>query len=104
MHVTSIKFEAAVRELKSAVGKMDDDDVVMQLLISLPDTYDHVVSALENLSEKELTLEKVKARLLEEELKRKLKGGGAADSQQGAAFNAKQRKATEMLSLQRSQT
>ena len=30
------KFEAAVRELKGAGGKMDDDDIVMQLLISLP--------------------------------------------------------------------
>ena len=68
---------------------MEDEDVVMQLLISLPDSYDHVASALENLAEKELTLERVKARLLEEELKRKFKATSVADQQSGAAFNAK---------------
>ena len=68
------KFQVAVRKLKSAAGgKMNDDNVVMQLLISLPDAYDHAVSALKKLSETEVTLKKVKSRLLEGELKKKFK-------------------------------
>ena len=52
-----------------------------------------MVSALENLSETELTLEKVKSRLLEEELKQKFKKGeSASGAEQAAAFNAKDQK------------
>lgn len=68
-----MKFEQAVRDLKNAGRELVEADVVDFLLISLPSSYDNVVSALENLEESKLTLETVKARLLEEEMKRKFK-------------------------------
>ena len=37
--------------------------------MTVPESYEHVVTALETLNENELTLERVKSRLLEDELK-----------------------------------
>lgn len=83
-----VKFESAVRDLKSAGGQMDESDIVMQLLISLPSSFDNVVTALENLDEKELTIDRVKSRLLDEELKRQMKVTTNKD-RSGSAFEAK---------------
>lgn len=63
-------FDDLVRQLKSAGTKIEENDLVAQLFLTLPETYDALVTALENLAEKDLTLEVVKQRLLAEESKR----------------------------------
>ena len=81
------KFDEVYRKFKNAGGAMEESDLVMQLMISLPDRFDNIVSALENLEPTELTMERVKARLLEEETKRKTKLV-KTDQSTGAAFNS----------------
>lgn len=41
-----LKFDTKVREYKSAGGKMDDEDAVMHLLLTLPDEFDNLVTAI----------------------------------------------------------
>lgn len=64
-------FDKILRELKSAGAKMEDEDVICQLLLTLPESYDSVVTALETMKIDELTLEFVKGRLLDSDTKRK---------------------------------
>lgn len=41
-----LKFDRKMREFKSAGGKMDDEDAVMHLLLTLPDEFDNLVTAI----------------------------------------------------------
>lgn len=53
--------------------------LVFENLILVPDSYDPLVTTLETLAEKDLTLEMVKQRLLAEEMKHRLNGKGIVD-------------------------
>ena len=64
-----IKFDNLVRQLKAAGAKPSEGDLISQLFITLPASYDAVVTALENLAEEDLKLSTVKSRLLGEETK-----------------------------------
>lgn len=50
---------------------MDDIDVVCRLLLSLGTEYDTVVTSIESQPEEQLTMDFVKSRLLDEEIKRR---------------------------------
>lgn len=50
-------FDELVRQLKSAGAKLEEADMVSQLFVTLPESYDPLVTALENLGAKELTLD-----------------------------------------------
>lgn len=63
-----MEFEAAVRAYKSAGGTVDESELVIFLLIAMPSEYNTVVATLE---EDDLTMDRVKGRLLEAELKLK---------------------------------
>lgn len=67
-----LKFNKILRNLKSVGAKMEEEDVICQLLSSLPKTYESVVTALETMKAEELTMEFVKGRLLDCEIKMKL--------------------------------
>lgn len=67
-----LKFNKIVRQLKAVGANMEDEDVICQLLLSLPKTFDQVVTALETMKAEDLTMEFVKGRLLDCELKRQL--------------------------------
>lgn len=58
------------RPLKTAGAKLEDGDLVSQLLLSLPDSYIPLATAVENINEDGLNLDLFKQRLLVEELKR----------------------------------
>lgn len=78
-------FDELVRQLKTAGAKLEETDLVAQLFLTLPDSFDPLVTALENMNEDELTLEKVKQRLLAEEMKRSDRREDPVDDK-GAAF------------------
>lgn len=65
------EFEKILRDLKSAGGKMEKEEEVCQLLVSLPESFESVTAALENLQPEELTMELVKGRLLDHDIKKK---------------------------------
>lgn len=52
-----------------AGGKLDEMETVIDLLNAMPYRYEHVVTALETLEEKDMTLNRIKTRMLEAELK-----------------------------------
>jgi len=65
-----IKFDELIRQLKSAGAKLEKEDIVCHLLLTMPETYNNVVTAIETLSIEKLTIEFVKGRLLDEEAKK----------------------------------
>lgn len=69
-----LKFEKILRNLKSVGAKMEEEDIICQLLLSLPETFESVVTALETMKAEELTMEFVKGRLLDCDIKRKANG------------------------------
>ena len=82
------KFDDLVREFESAGGEISADEVIVQLMSSLPDIYDPVVTALEA-QDITLDIDKVKTQLLEYELKAKSKREDTGATGSSAAFKAK---------------
>lgn len=66
-----LTFEQILRDLKAVGAKMEEEDIVCQLLLSLPESYESVVTALETMKPEELTMEFVKGRLLDRDIKKK---------------------------------
>ena len=65
------KFDKTLVELRAAGGKVTDDDIIWNLLMNLPESYNTFTSIVENLSEENFTYEFVKKKLREEAEKRK---------------------------------
>lgn len=59
-----------VNNLKAAGSSLEEDDIICYLLLSMPETYNIVVTAIETISNDKLTVDFVKGRLLDEEVKR----------------------------------
>lgn len=66
-----LEFEKLIRELKSTGANMDEADSVCHLLLTLPKSFDPLVTALETVAPDKLTMSFVKGRLLDAENKRK---------------------------------
>lgn len=65
-----LKFDSLVADLEGAGCKLDQSDIISHLLLTLPDEYETVITTLETMvDEKVLTLDFVKSRLLDAELK-----------------------------------
>lgn len=66
-----LEFEKIVRELKSVGAKIEEEENVCQLLLSLPYSFEPVSTALEIMKPEDLNMEFVKARLQDFDIKRK---------------------------------
>lgn len=67
-------FDTLIRELESIESKVEESDKVCHLLLSLNEEYEAVITAIETLNT-DVTMDFVKSRLLDEELKIKNKRG-----------------------------
>lgn len=77
-----VQFDKLIREIKLAGAKLEEMDIVVNLFLTLPKAYDGMVTSLESMDEKKLTLDYVKGRLLDEFAK---KNGGASHSKSDSA-------------------
>lgn len=75
------EFDKLIRELKSTGATLEETDVVCHLLLTMPSQYNMLVTALETISPENLTLSFVKARLKEEESKKKSTRVNKAETQ-----------------------
>lgn len=84
-----LKFDRLIRELRSTGATLEETDVVCHLLLSMPQEYNTVVTALETLSPDKLIIGFVKNRLLDEETKRKgSMKSGKSDAPSTSAFSS----------------
>lgn len=65
-----LEFDNIIRELKGIGAHLEEIDVICQLLLTLPQSYDSLVTSLETLHPETLNMEFVKSRLLDEHRKR----------------------------------
>lgn len=65
-----LQFDNTIRELRLAGAKLEEMDTVVNLMLTLPKSYDALVTSLEGMDEAKLTLQYVKSRLLDEFAKR----------------------------------
>lgn len=82
-----IKFDRLIRLYRNAGGQMDDVDVVCRLLLSVGSEYDAVITSIESQPEDQLTMDFVKCRLLDEEIKRKSTSANHIVKSEAAAFS-----------------
>ncbi len=76
-HINSIK---TLSEQLAAVGaQVSEEDLVMTLLMSLPSSYEHFITALESVSESELTYDYVVAKLMNYDLRKKENGAPSSN-------------------------
>lgn len=91
-------FDRLARELRSTGATLQEGDLVCHLLLTMPNDYDSVVTALETLSAENLTLNFVKNRLRDEEMKRQSKTRKCKlEVQPSTAFTTPGGKETQMV-------
>lgn len=85
-----LKFDKLIRDLKAIGAKMEEMDVVCHLLLTLPKRFNTVVTAIETMNTKDVTLDFVKSRLMDEDRKRDTgSSGGSSKSNESHAMNAR---------------
>jgi hypothetical protein len=89
-HINMVK--ALADQLRSIEMKIEGEDVYMELLMSLPPSFDNLVTSLQSMSTKDVDLQFIVARLLHEVSKRK-----ESENMENAALLNKTHKANEKL-------
>jgi len=83
-----LKFDRLVRELKMTGANLDETDMVCHMLLTMPEEYNMVVTALETLSSEKLTLGFAKTRLLDEEAKSNSASASTKGTNSSTVFSA----------------
>lgn len=73
------KFDDMVRQVKSTGSRLEVDLLACLLLLSLPESYNTIVTTIETLSGEKITVDFVKNRLLNEDLKHQEQSGNEVD-------------------------
>lgn len=81
-----VNFDRKVREYKSAGGKMDDEDAVVYLLLTLPEEYDNLVTAITTMDSNKVRVDIVKSHILDEYNKKN--AGASQGKSMTTAMNA----------------
>ncbi len=89
-HVNMVK--ALTDQLRSIEVKIEDEDVYMVFLMSLPPSFDNLITSLESMSTKDVDLQLIIARLFHEVSKRK-----ESENTKNAALLNKTHKVNEKL-------
>lgn len=66
------EFDKTIRELKAIGAKLEEMDVICHLLLTLPKSYNTLVTAIETLNPETLNMDFVRSRLLDEHGKRNI--------------------------------
>lgn len=82
-----LKFDKHIRDLKAIGAKMEEMDVVCHLLLTMPKRFDTVVTTIETMNTRDVTMDFVKSRLMDENSKRNV--GSSGKSSESYAMNAK---------------
>lgn len=95
-----LRFDRLVREYRNTGAAMEDLDIICHLLLTLGPAYSTIVTALETMPEENLSLEFIKCRLLDEEIKQKGIGIESVTTQQdGAAFTSSKKQWSQKKKL-----
>lgn len=65
-----LRFDQLVREIKGAGAKMEEEDIICHLMLTMPSSYDAVTTAMEAVSDN-LTMDLVRKKYLDVEAKRR---------------------------------
>lgn len=84
-----LQFGKVLREMKAAGVKIEEEDVVCQLLLCLPESYNALITAVETIQPEQLTLDYVKKWLLDESVKRINSKGSSEKCPSESAFGVK---------------
>lgn len=88
-HISAIETMAA--RLKDIGSEVSDEQLITKIIVTLPAGYDHVSAAWDNLDDSKKTISLLNARLLKEELTKKLSADNSLPDSQQAALLASQR-------------
>lgn len=80
-------FDKIVRDLKAIGATTEEIDIVCHLLLTLPKSFDNLVTALETLDHSKLSLEFVKSRILDENSKKNDNGDNNELHESTAMYN-----------------
>lgn len=86
-----LTFDKNVRDIKSIGATMEEIDIVCHLLLTLPKSFDTLVTATETIDPENLTLQFVKSRILDEFEKRSC-AGNIKTSNDSVAMNSSRHK------------
>lgn len=81
-----VMFDGIIRDLRSAGANLEEMDIVCHLLLTMPRSFDNLVTAIETMDQDKLGVEFVKSRLLDEANKKGV-GSSYSKSQNNSAMS-----------------
>ncbi|KAF2899952.1 hypothetical protein ILUMI_06234, partial [Ignelater luminosus] len=76
--------DSIVRSLKASGATLEENDIICHLLLILPKSYEMVITAIKTIGRSDLTLDVVKGKLLDKEIKQKSKTESCIGEKQDA--------------------
>lgn len=89
-----LQFDKNIRDLTSIGATLKEIDIICHLLLTLPKSFDTLVTAIETIDPINLTLDFVKSRILDEFGKRRASGGNKSSPMESTAMYVKKSKPT----------